>query len=420
MCEYYQCTGWPRAVRRLREYAVRSCPPVTADERQDTVYGDHPAGVVSRKVQVLQSSVFLFLNVPSMVLSHFVIRRWKLYCILPAVTTAYFLLDVAAVLRVPLTNRWRQEIAGSADGAPGTRLLGRLTNPRATGTEIAFSVLRTLYELHTAMKHITETNRSTLIGLVGGLLILILTAVISRTPLGGILNLPGLLMVLGGSLAATLVSRPVRDVVAVLKSLRGLVRDEPVNVDHEIARLSDIAYWYRSGNIRAAEQAVQQVGNPLLRTGAQLVIDREPINDIVKVLQWRIAGVRTKAQGDVQILRTLAAFAPVFGMLGTLFGLIRMLNTLGHASLADIGAAMSFALITTLYGLILANLIFKPLAMKLERRIQHQVMLMNMVLEGIVLLHERRHPTQIKEALTAYPFHGQGSKAGAPPLARVA
>lgn len=270
------------------------------------------------------------------------------------------------------------------------------------------------------MKPITETNRSTLIGLVGGLLILALTALISRTPLGGILNLPGLLMVVGGTLTATLVSRPVRDVVAVLKSLRGLMRDEPVHADHEIAHLSHIAHWYRSGNIRAAEQAVHQVTNPLLRTGAQLVIDREPISDIVKVLQWRIAGVRSKVQGDVQILRTLAAFAPVFGMLGTLFGLIRMLNTLGHASLGDIGGAMSFALITTLYGLILANLVFRPLAMKLERRIQHQVMLMSMLVEGVVLLHERRHPMQIKEALTTYLFHGQASKAGAPPLARVA
>ncbi len=270
------------------------------------------------------------------------------------------------------------------------------------------------------MKQITDTNRSTLIGLMGGVFILALTALLSQTPLAGILNLPGLVMVLGGTLAATLVSRPVRDVWGVLKSLRGLMHDEHISVDQEIAHLSDISHWYRSGNIRAAEQAVQQVTNPLLRTGAQLVIDREPIDDIIKVLQWRIAGVRTKAQGDAQILRTLAAFAPVFGMLGTLFGLIQMLNSLGHASLADIGTAMSFALITTLYGLIAANMIFKPLAMKLERRIQHQVLLMNMLLEGVVLLYERRHPLQIKEALTTYLFHSDGTRPSPAALAKVA
>ena len=63
---------------------------------------------------------------------------------------------------------------------------------------------------------------------------------------------------------------------------------------------------------------------------------------------------------------------------------------------------MSFALITTLYGLVLANMIFKPLAMKMDRRAQHEITSMNFILEGIMLLHQRRHPTIIKEALTMY------------------
>ena len=69
---------------------------------------------------------------------------------------------------------------------------------------------------------------------------------------------------------------------------------------------------------------------------------------------------------------------------------------------------MSFALITTLYGLVLANVIFKPLAMKMERRIQHRILSMNFILEGVVLLHQRRHPMVIKETLEIYLSQLQG------------
>jgi len=270
------------------------------------------------------------------------------------------------------------------------------------------------------MKRLMNTRLSTLIGLLGGGAVLTLSALLAHQGLMAMLNLPGLLMVVGGTIMATLVSRPLREVSGAFKGLRRLMRDQTLNVENEIHQLLHIAQWYRLGNLYAAEQAVAQVENPLLRTGAQLVLDQEPIHDIVKTLQWRIAGVRAKEQGDAAILRTMATFAPAFGMLGTLFGLMQMLNTLGNAGLASIGASMSFALITTLYGLVLANMVFKPLAMKMERHVQQQIMAMNFILEGIMLLHQRRHPMIIREALEMYlvQMETNGSAPGA--LARAA
>lgn len=252
------------------------------------------------------------------------------------------------------------------------------------------------------MKSITGTRKSTLFGLLGGGLILITAAVVSHQQFGALFNLPGLLLVVGGTFAATLVSRPARDVLRVLKSLRNLMHDEDVNADRELTQLLEVAQWHRAGNIAAAERSIERIGDPLLRTGAQLVVDREPLDDVIKVMQWRVAGERAREQGDAQILRTMANFAPAFGMLGTLFSLIHMLGNLGHADLGALGVTMSFALTTTLYGLIMANMVFKPLAIKMERRIHHRVLLMNMIVEGIVLLHERRHPAVIREALDTY------------------
>lgn len=252
------------------------------------------------------------------------------------------------------------------------------------------------------MNRLIHTRQSTLIGLLGGVAVLAASMLLAHLDLPALLNLPGLIMVLGGTLTATLVSRPVREVLAIFKGLPRMLRDEAIDVERETAHLLNIAHWYRLGNLTAAEQEITRVNNPLLRTGAQLVLDQEPIHDVVKTLQWRITGVRIREQGEANVLRTMAGFAPAFGMLGTLFGLMQMLNGLGDAGLAQIGAAMSFALITTLYGLVLANMVFKPLAMKMERRTQHRVLAMNFILEGILLLHQRRHPMVINEALGMY------------------
>jgi chemotaxis protein MotA len=270
------------------------------------------------------------------------------------------------------------------------------------------------------MKWLIDTRKSTLLGMMGGVAILVVMADIARPGIIALFNLPGLIMVLGGTLAATLVSRPLQDVVKTISSVPRLMHDEQIRISGEIPQLLEIAHWYRAGNVAAAERAIAAVDNPLLRIGAQLVIDQEPIHDIVKVLQWRIAGIRDQEQTRAQILRIMATFAPAFGMLGTLFGLVQMLSGLGHANLSQVGVTMSFALVTTLYGLVLANMVFKPLAMKMERRIQQRIMGMNFIIEGVVLLHQRRHPTLIKESLEIYLGQLQGDPQLPVSLARAA
>lgn len=270
------------------------------------------------------------------------------------------------------------------------------------------------------MKTITPGRNSTVIGLLGGALTLIVAALVSHQRLSALCNVAGLILVVGGTLTATLVSRPLHDVLRVFRSLRTLMHDRDLNVDRQLAQLLEVAQWRRAGNIAAAERAIERMGDPLLRTGVQLVVDREPIDDVVKVMQWRVDGERARGQRDAQILRTMAAFAPAFGMLGTLFSLIHLLDGLGHADLATLGVTMSFALTTTLYGLILANMVFKPLAIKMERRVHHRILLMNMIVEGVILLHQRRHPEVIREALASYMLQQRNHDAGPTAVLRAA
>jgi chemotaxis protein MotA len=269
-------------------------------------------------------------------------------------------------------------------------------------------MLRAVFPTEEAMRiRLNAVNKSSVIGLAGGGSIVLVMLLLAPSQIGLFLNIPGLLIVVGGTLAATIVSRPIADVVRVLRSLPDLATDAPLTADHEIAQLQRVAEHYRLGYVRAAEQELEQVSNPFLRTGMQFVIDRGPVQDLIKVLQWRIAGLRSREQADAQIVRTMATLTPAFGMVGTLFGLVHMLSGLGGSGLPEIGASMAFAMSSTLYGILLANLLFKPLAIKMERRTQQRVMLLQVLQEGILMLYEKRHPTLIREALQAYLGHQQ-------------
>src|SRR5690606_13908396 len=105
------------------------------------------------------------------------------------------------------------------------------------------------------------------------------------------------------------------------------------------------------------------------------------------------------------MFRVLAGFAPAFGMLGTVVGLVNLMSVMGDGDVAAIGQQMAIALMTTLYGILLANLLFKPVAVKLERRTEQRLVVMNMVLQGISLMCEKRGPAMVRETLKSFMMH---------------
>lgn len=265
----------------------------------------------------------------------------------------------------------------------------------------------------------TLLRHSTVMGLIAGMLLVLGMIAMSPEHIGLFFNIPGLLVVVGGSFAATLVSRPWRDVLAVLRSVPELLRDHAADVNAETHQLLRFAEWYRLGNLRAAERELDNVTHPFLHAGLRMLADGCQPQDLSKSLQWRMSGLRAREQGEAQILRTLAVFAPAFGMLGTLFGLVHMLSGLGESGLGEIGSSMAFAMITTLYGIVAANLFFKPLAIKLERRTHQRLLQMGMLMEGMLMVFEKRHPTLIRETLEAFELHTDTASAAPQVLSLV-
>lgn len=253
------------------------------------------------------------------------------------------------------------------------------------------------------MKRIIKSlNQSTTMGLGGGLLLILGMILLAPEHIGAFFNIPGLIVVLGGTLAATLVSRPIKEVLRVLRQIPALLEDHRPNAEAEIQQLLNFADLYRRGALRLAEQQLQVTTNPILLTGLRHIVDGGGRDELIKLVRYRVHAQRQHAESDVNIMRTMAIFAPAFGMLGTLFGLIHMLNGLGSSGISEIGTAMAFAMITTLYGIVAANLFLKPLAMKLERRQQQEFSVSHMLCEGLLMVQERRHPALILDALEVF------------------
>jgi chemotaxis protein MotA len=217
-----------------------------------------------------------------------------------------------------------------------------------------------------------------------------------------LLNFPGLVIVVGGTFLTTILSQSLEKVQHLFRRIPEIVRESPIEGWEESETLLQLCNWYRRGNIRVAERMVDSLNEPVFRYGAELILDRNGRNDITRLLRWKIATLREAKAAEIQIVRTMGAFAPAFGMLGTLFGLVKMLYGLGDSGLAEIGSTMGFAMTTTVYGLIIANLIFKPLAIRMERSARYHSAWLNVQFEAILMVYDKQNPTMIREYLEGF------------------
>lgn len=245
-------------------------------------------------------------------------------------------------------------------------------------------------------------NPSTLIGILASTVLLGVVIFYTSVDPFLFLDIPSILIVLVGTMAATFISYPLSEVVRIFGLIGTVMRNEKLYTQYDIDELINISRLWVSGDIRAVENALEQVANPFLKTGVQLVIDMTPEEEILELLQWRISRMRAREHAEAQLFRVMASYAPAFGMVGTLVGLVNLMFLLGDGDMALIGQQMALALMTTFYGILFSNLLFKPVAVKLERRTEQRLVLMNMVLQGVSMMSQKRGPAMMRETLNSF------------------
>lgn len=245
-------------------------------------------------------------------------------------------------------------------------------------------------------------NPSTLIGIVASVVLLGAVLFFSAEDAAAFIDLPSLGIVVIGTLAATFISYPLREVLRIFRLLGPVLRNERLHTEQDIDDLISISRLWTKDDIRKVEAALENVSNPFLKTGVQLVIDHTPEQDIIDLMQWRVSRLRARERAEAQLFRTMAGFAPAFGMLGTLVGLVNLLFLLGDGDMTAIGQQMALALMTTFYGILFANLLLKPVAVKLERRTEQRVIVMSMIMQGVSMMCQKRSPSLMRETLNSF------------------
>ncbi|MGL4514223.1 MAG: motility protein A [Lacipirellulaceae bacterium] len=208
------------------------------------------------------------------------------------------------------------------------------------------------------------------------------------------------LLVLGGSVAAALISFPSRNLASVLTVARKVFfRIDPL-VDDVVAEVVGLAEIARRDGLLALDRMSDDVRNDFLRLGVQMAVDGARAEVIEDVLRNEIEAVATRHRDGKAMIECMGRFAPAFGMIGTLVGLIIMLGDMSDPS--KIGDGMAVALLTTLYGALAANVVFLPFAEKLGRSSKQERTVMEVVVRGVLAIQSGEHPRIVERKLGAF------------------
>ena len=221
-------------------------------------------------------------------------------------------------------------------------------------------------------------------------------------------NLPSIFIVVGGVIASTIVSYPLEALKNLGKLMGNAFKVKKVDFQADIENIVRIANIARREGILALEETVNEMNDPFMQKGIMLIIDGSDPELVKSVLETELVFVRERHSSGQAILLQMSSFSPAYGMIGTLVGLINMLKKLDDPS--SLGPSMAVALVTTFYGVVMANLLFTPLAKKLAAQSADECLRKEMVLEGILSIQDGENPRIIREKLNAFLPHSQVSE----------
>jgi chemotaxis protein MotA len=242
---------------------------------------------------------------------------------------------------------------------------------------------------------------ATIIGLVAGFAFIIISMSQQPTPLSTWINLPSIMITIGGHIAAFVVAFPVSRVFQIFKVGSKAFNEPKIDYIQLIETLVEKSEKARRDGLLALDDEAEELPDEFLKKGIRLVVDgTEP--ELVKGIMYDELDKLEERHGrSADMFSMLGTFAPAFGLIGTLIGLIGMLSNLGGDKSA-IGIGMSTALITTLYGTILANLVHTPISKKLENRSSDEILEKEIMLEGTLSIQSGENPRILRQKLASF------------------
>ena len=218
--------------------------------------------------------------------------------------------------------------------------------------------------------------------------------------MGTFLDTFSIIVVFGGTLASVILSFSAGNLVRLGKVIKKIFVASSNSALLELATIVDVARIARK-NILAVEEALSKITNSYLREGLHLLIDRVERDMVMQIMMAELINKEQQMDFDAKMLKKVADLSPSWGMIGTLFGLVRLLGNLDGGAVA-IGNAMALAIVTTLWGSLLSNVIFLPMYNKALEANSEEKALNEMIRDGILMIDSNERPELIEQDLIKY------------------
>ncbi len=216
--------------------------------------------------------------------------------------------------------------------------------------------------------------------------------------LEGFYDLPSIMIVVGGTLASLMISYPLKNFTKFPKHLKVVLFPTKYNPQEYIEQIVFFAKEARINGLLALEDKLSETKDKFLKTSILLVVDSVEPEKVRALLEKELENMEERHSQDIAFYNKASEYAPAYGMIGTLIGLVNLLANLEDT--ATLTANMAVALITTFYGTILANFIFKPIASKLKARHDEEYLCKLIISEGVQAIQDGDNPNFIQEKLT--------------------
>jgi chemotaxis protein MotA len=242
---------------------------------------------------------------------------------------------------------------------------------------------------------------ATIIGIIFGFGLMII-AMMSGGGLAWFVDGPSVMIVLGGTFGAVLINYPISELLGVIKVAKNAFRGKKQRADVVINQLVEMSKISRRDGLISLQRLIKEnrERDPFLIKAINLVVDGVDPLHVSEILQTEIDFLGERHRLGAEIFTTMGNFAPAMGLVGTLIGLVQMLKQMNNPG--SIGPAMAVALITTFYGVILANLVFLPIAGKLKTKSSQELLLKQLIINGILSIQSGDNPRVLEQKLHSY------------------
>ncbi|API90866.1 hypothetical protein J32TS6_43390 [Virgibacillus pantothenticus] len=234
--------------------------------------------------------------------------------------------------------------------------------------------------------------------------IMIMLAIVSKNGTsegaGLFLDISSIFIVIGGLIASMLITFKFEQIKLTRKVLSEAFHKNDQQLPQLIALFVHLSERARREGLLALENELEEVEDPFIKKGILLAVDGIEPEVIKDILEAEIIAVEDRHYQGRALLEKAGEYAPSWGMIGTLVGLVLMLNSLQDP--AGLGPSMAVALLTTLYGTVLANLVFIPMASKLESKTEEEVFMKQIIIEGVIGVQSGQNPRILEEKLSAF------------------